>query len=217
MRSHYKIKVLLQNLPFYTSEIKKSKKKKKNFTNAILSELPFFPKRSKRPKRLTRHQILRNMLPLYDSVGISKRERAFRGYAETYNVEVTDRKSLSDSLFLAKSSIIDLFSDLLEEKRGFKYVLSATITLKRWNNAINRYDIETIYINSEAVTVTNQRFNLSTSYEKLKNILDIWTGQGSGWIVNKIEDIHIKICNYDPLSGSTYIPLPPKLNNSTKG
>ena len=166
---------------------------------------------------MTSHQILRNILPLYDSVAISKRERAFTGYAGTHNVEVTDTKSLADSLFLAKSSITDLFSDLLEEKRGFKYILSATITLKRWNNAINRYDIETIYINSEAITVTNQRFDLSTSHEKLKNILDIWTGQGSGWIVDKIEDIHIKICNYDPLSGSTYIPLPPKLNNSTKG
>ena len=190
MAQKYKIKDLFKNLPFYTNEIKKSKKKKKNFTSArselpfftkkiknltnyqLLRELPFFLKRPKRSKILTKHQILRNILPLYDSIGISKRERAFRGYAKIYNVEVTDRKSLSDSLFLAKSSIIDLFSDLLEEKRGFKYVLSATITLKRWNNAINRFDIETIYLNSEVVTVTNQRFNLSASYEKLKNILD---------------------------------------------
>ena len=164
-----------------------------------------------------KHQILRNILPLYDSVGISKRERAFKNYAETYEVEVVDRISLSDSLFLAKSSIIDLFSDLLEEKRGFKYVLLATITLKRWNNAINRYDIETIYINSEAVTVTNQRFNLSTSYEKLKNILDIWTGQGSGWTVDKIEGLYINISSYDPLAGSSYILLPPELNNPMKG
>ena len=96
-------------------------------------------------------------------------------------------------------------------------ILSATITLKRWNNAINKFDIETIYINSEAVTVTNQRFNLSKSYEKLKHILNISSGEGSGWIANKIEEIHIKICNYDPLSGSSHIPLPPELNNSMKG
>ena len=44
-----------------------------------------------------------------------------------------------------------------------------------------------------------------------------WTGQGSGWIVDKIEDIYIKICNYDPLSGSTYIPLPLELNSPMKG
>ena len=164
---------LLKILSFYTSKIKKFKKKRKHFTNnSFLSELPFFPKkvknlsnyqlsrelpffpkRSKRPKRLMKHQILRNILPLYYSVGISKKESSFRGYAETYNVEVTDRKSLADSLFLAKSSVIDLFSDLWEEKRGFKCVLSATITLKRWNNAIDRFDIETICINFEAVTV----------------------------------------------------------------
>ena len=95
-------------------------------------ELPFS---SKRPKKLTKHQILKNILPLYDTVGISKRQYAFKGYAETYNVEVADRKSLSDSLFLAKSSIIDLFKDLLQEKRGFEYVLSTKITLKIWNNA----------------------------------------------------------------------------------
>ena len=38
---------------------------------------------------------------------------------ETYNVEVADRKSLADSPFSEKSSIIDLFSDLLEAKKRF--------------------------------------------------------------------------------------------------
>ena len=120
-------------------------------------------------------------------------------------LEVTDRISLNDSLFLAKSSIIDLFKDLLQEKRGFKYNLLAIITLKRWNNAINRYDIETIYTRSEAITVTNQRFNLNKTYEEIKHKLDIWTGLGSGYIIDKIEDIHIDIANFDPLAGSSYI------------
>ena len=84
---------------------------------------------------MTKHQILKNILPFYDT---------FKEYVETYNIEVADRESLSDSLFLAKSSIVDLFRDLLQEKRGFKYVLSATATLKRWNNAINRYDTESV-------------------------------------------------------------------------
>ena len=56
MRSHYKIKDLLKNLPFYSSEIKKlKKKKKKNFTNArFISKLPFF---LKKPKELTNYQL----------------------------------------------------------------------------------------------------------------------------------------------------------------
>ena len=47
--------------------------------------------------------------------------------------------------FLAKSSIVDLFKDLLKEKRGFKYNLMTTITLKVWNNTTNTYDIKTVY------------------------------------------------------------------------
>ena len=128
-----------------------------------------------------------------------------------------DNKSLDDSLFLARRSIKYFFKDLLEEKRGFKYILGAEITLKRWNNVINMYDIERIYIRSHAVTVINQRCNLEASYEIIKNILDIWTAFGCGMITDKIENINIYIANYDPLVGSSYFPLPPELRNSMKG
>ena len=52
------------------------------------------------------------------------------------------------------------------------------------------------------MTVTNQRFNLNAAYEKLKILLDIWDGPGSGSVVYKIEDIYINVSNYDPLVGS---------------
>ena len=191
---------MLKNLPFYTSGIKKSKNKKTNFTNArFLSELPFFPKKvkdlinhqlskelpffprkSKKPKRLTKHHILKNILQFYDSVGISRKQHAFRNYEETYEAEVVDRINLSDSLFLEKSSIIDLFLDLLKEKRSFKYILSVKVTLKRWNNETNTYDIDTIFHNSDTITVTNQKFNLNTRYETLKDRLSIYSSEGSG-------------------------------------
>ena len=92
MRWHYKNRDLLKDLPFYSEKINNIKEKKKslsnnrflaelpffpkkvkNLTNYQLSrEPPFFPKRSKRRKRLTKHQILTNVLPCYDSVGILK-------------------------------------------------------------------------------------------------------------------------------------------------
>ena len=82
------------------------------------------------------------MLPFYDTVGVSRREHTHKHYAETYDVEVTNNKSLDDSIFLAKRSINDLSKDLLREKRGFKYNLLAIITLKRWNNATKTYDMK---------------------------------------------------------------------------
>ena len=113
---------------------------------------------------------------------------------------------MSDSLFLAKSCIVDLFKDLSQEEKVFKNILSTKITLKLWNNATNTYDIETVHFKSEEITVINKKFNLDSAYEELKHKLDIWGEGGSGWIVDKFENIWIKTFNYDPLAGSSYIP-----------
>ena len=84
---------MLKNQPFYSKEIKSFEKKNKKSSNiSLLSELPFFykkpkeltnkqlsealpflPKKPKKPKRLTKRQILENILPLYDRVGILRR------------------------------------------------------------------------------------------------------------------------------------------------
>ena len=129
---------------------------------------------------MNRRQILKYILSLYDTVEISRSQYAHKGYAETYSVEVADKISLSDSLFLAKSSIIDLLKDLLQEKIGFKYTLSTAITLKIWNNATNTYDIEDAHINAKAIIVRSRKFNLAKPFEELKHKLDIWGERGSG-------------------------------------
>ena len=62
----------------------------------------YFHFHQKNLKKLTKYQILSNILPFYDTAGISTKEHAFRRYAETYNVKVMDIKSLADSLFFSK-------------------------------------------------------------------------------------------------------------------
>ena len=59
MAQNYKMEDLLKILSFYTSKIKKFKKKRKHFTNnSFLSELPFFPKNV---KNLTNYQLSREL------------------------------------------------------------------------------------------------------------------------------------------------------------
>ena len=36
-------------------------------------------------------------------------------------------------------------------------------------------------------------------------------------ILDRVENFYINIANYEPLLGSSYIPLPKELNNSMKG
>ena len=117
---------------------------------------------------------------------------------------------------VSKNSIKNLFDELLREKRGFKYIISVKITLKKWIND-NEFDLKTLYFNWQIKTVINRRHYLNDSFEEILNLLDIWINEGSGWIIDKIGGLYINVANYEPLSGSSYISLPKALSNSMKG
>ena len=89
--------------------------------------------------------------------------------------------------------------------------------MKRWKSEIDTWEFQNIYLRSDAITVTRQRFYLNNAFAKIFNLLDAWQGEGSGWTIDKIQDIHINTNNYDPLAGSSYIPLPKELQNSMRG
>ena len=110
----------------------------------LLSEQPFYKEPIKKPriKKLSNQELLRE-LPFYDDINISKNERTFRGYAETYKVESVNNRNLSDLLSVIKNSAKKLFDELLRKKRGFKYIIGVKITLKkRVNN--NEFNLKTL-------------------------------------------------------------------------
>ena len=85
---------LLSELPFFEKPIKT--KIKQLSSNKLLSEQPFYKQPIKKPriKKLSNYELLRE-LPLYDDINISRKERAFRGYAKTYKVEIINNKNLA--------------------------------------------------------------------------------------------------------------------------
>ena len=143
-------------------------------------------------------------------------KRAFKRYTETYQVEIINNKNLSDSLVISKPAIKDLFSNLLRDKNGFKYVLTAKISLKKHINNNEPQD-STVYFNLLIKTVINWRYHLNDSFEEILNLLDIWINESSAWTIDQIDGLYINISNYESLSGSSYIPLPKKIGNSMKG
>ena len=83
-----------------------------------------------------------------------------KGHVETYKVEVISNKRLCDSLSVSKSSIKNLFDELLREKRGFKYIIEVKITLKKRNND-NKFVPKTLYFISLIKAVINRRYHLN--------------------------------------------------------
>ena len=97
-------------------------------------ELSFYNKPIEKPrsKRLTDINLLAE-LPFYKQLSIIKTNQVFKGYAISYKVEIVEKKYPIVQLEAGKSSIKDLFSDLLYKTKGFKYQITAQILLKNTN------------------------------------------------------------------------------------
>ena len=94
-------------------------------------ELPFYNKPIEKPKvkRLKNIDRLAE-LPFYEQLSVIKTDQAFKGYAMSYKVEIIERKDPIVQLEASKSSIKDMFSDLLNETKLLKYQITVKFLLK---------------------------------------------------------------------------------------
>ena len=69
-------------------------------------------------------------LPFYEELSVVKTDHAFKGYAMSYKVELIEEKDPLIQLEASKSSIKELFNDLLDETKGFKYQITLKVVLK---------------------------------------------------------------------------------------
>ena len=117
-------------------------------------------------------------------------------------------------LEVSKSSIEDLFKELLNQIKGFKYQITLAVLLSK---IITYGSIEysPVYFNSTTKTVINSdEFGLDQSFQESLYRIDNWFSKGSGWIDESIEGFYLNVSSYSPLIGSTYIDLPDELKSS---
>ena len=127
-------------------------------------ELRFYNKPIKKPKvkRLKNIDRLAE-LPFYEQLSVIKTDQAFKGYAMSYKVEIIEKKDPIVQLEASKLSIKNLFSDLLNETKGFKYQITVKVLLKKYKH---NKDIEfaPVYFNSLTKTIMNHKFKLESSF-----------------------------------------------------
>ena len=144
--------------------------KYKQYKNKFCDENKFF-KEMPQIKRLNNTDMLRE-LPVYNELSIVKTSKAFRGYARSDNIEVIDSKDPSVQLTASKSSIEDLFDDLLYKIKGFKYQITVKGLLKKYKE---NGDIEfaPVYFNSTTKTVINSKYDLDKSFQEILLIIGL--------------------------------------------
>ena len=105
--------------------------------------------------------------------------KAFGWYARSYKVEIIDSKDPLAQLEASKSSIKDLFKDLLGAIKGFKYriTVKASIIKHKGNGDIKSAHV---YYNSITKTVINFKYMLDKSFHEILHRIDNWINEGSG-------------------------------------
>ena len=131
-------------------------------------------------------------LPFFNELNVVKTNHVFRGYAMSYKIKIIEKKDLIKQLEASKSSIKDLFSDLLNETKGFKYQITLKVMLKKYkpNGEIK---LRSVYFNLKTKTVINHKFSLENAFQKILYRIDNWINKASGWTIELIESQYINI------------------------
>ena len=87
-------------------------------------------------------------------------------------VEIIKRKYPIVQLEASKSSIKDLFSNLLNETKVFKYQITVAVLFKQYKLS-GEIEFALVYFSSTTKTVINHRFRLETSFQEMLYLTDI--------------------------------------------
>ena len=142
IKSHPSVVDYFKQIPFYNKPIEKSKIKRLKKSD-LLSELLFYEERC-----------------------IIKTDHAFRRSTKSFKVEIFERKDPINQLEANKSSIKDLFSDLLNETKGVKYQITLKVTLKKYKPN-GETEFRPVYFSSTTKTVISHRFRLEHSFQEV--------------------------------------------------
>ena len=127
-----------------------------------------------------------DLLPFNEELSVLKTNHAFRGYTVNYKVETVEKKNLVRQLEGSKSSIKDLFSDPLNETRGFKQQTTLKVTIQK-HKPNGEIEFTPDQSSSTTKTVINHKFSLENAFLEILYKIDNWINEGSGWIVELIE------------------------------
>ena len=117
----------------------------------------------------------------------------------------------------SKSSIKDLFKDLLKEMKGFKYQITLAVLLSKIKRD-GSIEYSPVYFNSTTKTgINSDEFGLDQSFQEILYRINNWINQGSGWIIELTERFYLNVSSYSLLTGSTYINLPSESQHPMKG
>ena len=68
-----------------------------------------------------------------------------------------------------------------------------------------------VILNEHNIDISNPLLN--QFIDEVKGEIEAWSERGSGWIMDEILEAFIKVAQYQPMRGGSFMVLPTKLKN----
>ena len=146
-------------------------------------------------------------------------ETAFNGTLQSYHLPPSPTQANADlaQFMLQHKPQIDSLIEQKFSQGSQKVQFSAHLQLRKPSQNEDQEDeLIEIYANSLMTPVYSQGLSSETFWtmvEKMMIVLTTFASNGSGWVLEKVIKIIVNFARYRPITGSSYIALPSKLQN----
>ncbi|XP_021341715.1 uncharacterized protein LOC110442433 [Mizuhopecten yessoensis] len=109
--------------------------------------------------------------------------------------------------------IKDILEERLQKVKGMKWFLTLFVKFVKYDQNNEAIYAEPTFrsINSTSTNVSQLKEGVAEAFQNLHSAYQNFERDGSGWTIDKILKLEVNTVEYTPLEGSSYIPLPPKI------
>ena len=180
------------------------------FADWIISQVPEPIKKTVNERVNSLKERVNRIFKRYDNLTPKEHKTAIKGYFKTFRVDGVDGMDEKTFINSVKPKVIDL----IKSKESITVKLILTVRFTKENPATGNIDINIWYFPTDPVIITeatdlSDLYNTMTS--RIFELIQNFHNRGSGWQFDRVEHLDININPYNPLSASSYIPLPKKL------
>ncbi len=140
---------------------------------------------------------------------------SLRQFAKQYSINVSQKGVFTDLRELLEN-VRPIIINHLRNNRNIKAKIVVECVMSKANIATGNQIVEITFYHGfmdKILEGTNLKDYYQRSVDKIMESLSSFQKEGSNWVIQSIENITLHTVKHKPLSGSSYIPLPPKIKN----
>ena len=101
------------------------------------------------------------------------------------------------------------------KSKGIKWFLSVQTKLSKTNSNDEEVVSEPIFRTTNVTSTNTNDFEeqLANGFLQMYKAFENFQQNGSGWVLDRIQNLKLHVASYQPLKGSSYLPLPKKIRD----